>query len=130
LISYSWPGNIRELENLMERLFVTSNSSVLGEEDLPDNVLMNIAERQAKDIKSEHQTKGIGSEPQIKNPNSAPKEEGTYHKPTLKELLEAEEKRIILEKYHDLRSSYKIAKELGISQSQAFQKIKKYTVDK
>ena len=138
LINYSWPGNIRELENLMERLFVTSNSSVLGEDDLPDNVLMNIAERQMKDINSaaqnpgdinftEHQSKDINSEPQIKNPNATPNKDGTFQKPTLKELLEAEEKRIILEKYHDLRSSYKIAKELGISQSQAYQKIKKYT---
>lgn len=127
LINYSWPGNIRELENLMERLFVTSNSSVLGEEDLPDNVLRNIAELQTEYISTQHQTEDNGSEQQIKNPYSLPNEEGTFQKPTLKELLEAEEKRIILEKYHDLRSSYKIAKELGISQSQAYQKIKKYT---
>ncbi|MDF2655564.1 MAG: Fis family transcriptional regulator [Bacillota bacterium] len=127
LINYSWPGNIRELENLMERLFVTSNSSVLGEEDLPDNVLRNIAELQTEYISTQHQTEDNGSEQQIKNPNSPPNEDGTFQKPTLKELLEAEEKRIILEKYHDLRSSYKIAKELGISQSQAYQKIKKYT---
>jgi transcriptional regulator with PAS, ATPase and Fis domain len=127
LINYSWPGNIRELENLMERLFVTSNSSVLGEEDLPDNVLRNIAELQTEYISTQHQTEDNGSEQQIKNPYSLPNEDGTFQKPTLKELLEAEEKRIILEKYHDLRSSYKIAKELGISQSQAYQKIKKYT---
>lgn len=137
LINYSWPGNIRELENLMERLFVTSNSSVLGEDDLPDNVLMNIAERQIKDISpapadinsAEYQTRDSDANQQIKKPNSAPNAAGTFQKPTLKELLEVEEKRIILEKYHDLRSSYKIAKELGISQSQAYQKIKKYTVD-
>jgi len=111
----------------MERLFVTSNSSVLGEEDLPDNVLRNIAELQTEYISTQHQTEDNGSEQQIKNPYSLPNEDGTFQKPTLKELLEAEEKRIILEKYHDLRSSYKIAKELGISQSQAYQKIKKYT---
>jgi DNA-binding NtrC family response regulator len=32
LVNYSWPGNIRELENLMERLFVISDSEVIKSE--------------------------------------------------------------------------------------------------
>ncbi|MBP6491368.1 MAG: hypothetical protein KA282_00215, partial [Clostridia bacterium] len=49
--------------------------------------------------------------------------------PTLKDLMEAAERKIIVEKYEKLRSSYKVAKELGISQSQASQKIRKYIGD-
>jgi transcriptional regulator with PAS, ATPase and Fis domain len=45
-------------------------------------------------------------------------------------LLEDAEKKIILETYEKHRSTYKVAKELGISQSQAFQKIKKYKLNK
>lgn len=33
--SYRWPGNIRELENIVERMIVLSNGQLLSEEDLP-----------------------------------------------------------------------------------------------
>jgi two-component system, NtrC family, response regulator AtoC len=35
LQSYPWPGNIRELENLMERLVILSEDSIIVEKDLP-----------------------------------------------------------------------------------------------
>jgi transcriptional regulator with PAS, ATPase and Fis domain len=118
LINYSWPGNIRELENLMERLFVTSSGSILEEKDLPDDFLISIAEHRPGSSSSVQRSEELlKSKESVLNPS------------TLKELLEEEEKRIILKKYELLRSSYKVAKELGISQSQAFQKIKKYTTD-
>ncbi|WP_245843910.1 sigma-54 interaction domain-containing protein [Oceanobacillus rekensis] len=34
-LSYDWPGNIRELSNLIERLVVTTNEKVISMEDLP-----------------------------------------------------------------------------------------------
>ncbi len=39
LLAYRWPGNIRELENVIERAVVISGSSVLDESLLPDKVL-------------------------------------------------------------------------------------------
>ncbi len=39
LLAYRWPGNIRELENVIERAVVISNSPVLDETLLPDKVL-------------------------------------------------------------------------------------------
>lgn len=36
LYSYSWPGNIRELENVIERAVVLNSGGVIGPEDLPD----------------------------------------------------------------------------------------------
>lgn len=33
--AYSWPGNIRELENVIERLIALSSSEIITEEDLP-----------------------------------------------------------------------------------------------
>lgn len=39
LIEYEWPGNIRELENLIERLVILRKSDTLTQEDLPDDFL-------------------------------------------------------------------------------------------
>jgi Nif-specific regulatory protein len=39
LASYSWPGNIRELENAIERAVVLGQSDLVLAEDLPETVL-------------------------------------------------------------------------------------------
>jgi two-component system NtrC family response regulator len=38
LISYSWPGNVRQLENVIERLLVLSPDDLLTEENLPEEL--------------------------------------------------------------------------------------------
>jgi two-component system response regulator AtoC len=38
LLAYSWPGNVREVRNLMERLAITSRGAVISVEDLPDEI--------------------------------------------------------------------------------------------
>ena len=38
LSHYSWPGNVRQLENVIERLVVTSRRDVIGVDDLPMEV--------------------------------------------------------------------------------------------
>lgn len=35
LMNYSWPGNIRELENLIERLVAVADNNVISQEDIP-----------------------------------------------------------------------------------------------
>jgi transcriptional regulator with GAF, ATPase, and Fis domain len=39
LTQYDWPGNIRELENAMERAVVVGSSNIILAEDLPETVL-------------------------------------------------------------------------------------------
>lgn len=39
-VSYSWPGNIRELENLIERAYILENSSILTPESFPSELFV------------------------------------------------------------------------------------------
>jgi len=38
LTSYRWPGNVRQLENVLERLLVLSSTDLISEEDLPEEL--------------------------------------------------------------------------------------------
>ncbi len=38
LCNYDWPGNVRQIQNIVERLFVISPSSLIGADDLPDDL--------------------------------------------------------------------------------------------
>ncbi len=41
LMAYHWPGNVRQLENVVERAIALSNSSVISENDLPSQIRHN-----------------------------------------------------------------------------------------
>ncbi len=47
LINYGWPGNIRELENLMERLVLLAAGNTITLEDIPDEVRFPVATEMA-----------------------------------------------------------------------------------
>ena len=40
LINYNWPGNIRELENILERAYILENSEILTSSNFPDEVMV------------------------------------------------------------------------------------------
>ena len=44
IVNAPWPGNIRELENMIERLVVTSPSQVIVPDDLPQTIMSNPAD--------------------------------------------------------------------------------------
>ncbi len=51
LKAYSWPGNIRELQNIVERMIVLKMDGIIDVEDLPDKILSGRLERDSKEIK-------------------------------------------------------------------------------
>lgn len=97
---YDWPGNIRELENLIERLIVTDENGLIMLEHLPKNII----------FRTEKEPKGVMINKIL----------------TLQEAIEQVEKQLVINAYKIYNSSYKVAGALGISQAAAFRKIKKY----
>ncbi len=95
---YSWPGNIRELENVIERAALLSKNKFIGLEDLPSSIIRG----QSRQQKS--------------------------HRPvSLKEALAEPEKKIIrqaLEANHWNRQE--AAKSLQINRTTLFKKMKRY----
>ena len=55
LCEYSWPGNIRELENAIEQAVVLSNQSVLAPDDLPAAVRNNAASKSVQNLAGDGQ---------------------------------------------------------------------------
>lgn len=101
LEQYPWPGNVRQLENLMERLVITAQNPILDITALP------------------LEYNSGGSTPDL------PSQEGT-----LAERMDAFEGQIIRDSYRRCGTTVAVAKELGISQATAVRKIAKYVKDR
>ena len=99
LYEYHWPGNIRELENIVERLVVTAPEAVITPDHLPDSFRRVVKNTSAKII-----VRGVI--------------------PYKEALLEMENS-LISEALNLYGSSYKAAKVLGIDQSTVIRKLQK-----
>lgn len=62
LLSYNWSGNIREVENLVERLVVTTNDEVINRQDIIDCQLVSITDYSNFDINKISNYKNIIAE--------------------------------------------------------------------
>ncbi|NUP88596.1 MAG: sigma-54-dependent Fis family transcriptional regulator [Candidatus Sumerlaeia bacterium] len=47
LVAHEWPGNVRELENVIERAAVLSRDTLITDEDLPPEIIMNVLLQQS-----------------------------------------------------------------------------------
>jgi transcriptional regulator with PAS, ATPase and Fis domain len=99
LLHYSWPGNVRQLENLIERLVVISDS-VIQVADLPDII-----------------TDNVGQVTRLSLPTS------------LDKAIDETKRILIRRSYQTYKSSRKVAQDLDISQTKASKLIRAYCAD-
>jgi transcriptional regulator with PAS, ATPase and Fis domain len=104
LMRYSWPGNLRELSHVIEKVVVLTNEKEIGTKDLPKSIF---------DLSGEVE----------QNSNNA---EMFEDEKTLAEALGEVERRMILSAYEKYKSSVQVAKVLGISQPKAYRLMAKY----
>ena len=104
LLAYRWPGNIRELNNIIERAFVLARSDTLELEDLPDEMTAQWLQRT----------------PQGPVPAGS----------SLHCILEEVEAAVLAQRLQEDRTLSEIAATLGIDLSTLVRKIKKYNLPK
>lgn len=105
LLRYRWPGNIRELENMVEQLVVITPADLIEPQHLPGYIhnLPNPLDKQNKVT-----VPGVVSLP---------------------EAIEEVEKQLFLSAYENCKNTYQAAKMLGVSQPTVVRKLKKYKQD-
>ncbi|WP_051652424.1 sigma-54 interaction domain-containing protein [Clostridium algidicarnis] len=100
MMSYSWKGNIRELQNLIEYLFIINPNDEICIEQLP--------------------TKLLAEQLVLNNKSDSSK---------LKHMMELIEKNIIISTLKNHSSMRKAANDLGVDVSTLSRKIKRYGID-
>lgn len=105
LQNYDWPGNIRELENLIERFVLIIANDEVTLEDVPSYM-------------------------RVKATNEDPFNlESFSEENTLTNYLEEIEKEIIIKAYKKYRTTRVTADKLGVTQSLLMRRIKKYNIE-
>lgn len=101
LLNYNWPGNIREVENLIERLLVTSNGDLIDKYDIIDHQIFKI--------------------PDSISFNSC--KDKNY-----KTIIEDYDRKLLLEVMKNCKSTAEMSKILGLDRSTIRKKLKRLNI--
>ncbi len=103
LLAYSYPGNVRELMNICERIVVMSETEVIDLSDLPGDVARCSTDMAVTvSVKPEEQTLG--------------------------ETLEYVEQQVLTKALHKYKTQTEISRALGVSQPTIARRMKKYNI--
>ena len=115
LQAYHWPGNVRQLENIVERAVLLARGSSLTIEDLPPEL------RGAQEA---------GGWPQSENQQTAALSHSVALKgKTLREALEGPERQIILQALKEHHGTVLLADYLDINRTTLYKKMKRLGLD-
>ncbi|WP_245554993.1 sigma 54-interacting transcriptional regulator [Geopsychrobacter electrodiphilus] len=103
LLNYEYPGNVRELINLCERLVVMTDSETISSADLPQEIMNSVE-------------------------GSGWKATRWVKEKTLAETLNKVEEQVYREALKQYRNQYKVAAALGVSQATVARRVQKYGI--
>ncbi len=106
LVNYNWPGNIRELENIIERAVILDTDDLIENDDLPELLVKNAVSL-------------AGASADTDNNGAA----------SLKDALKEPEKVYILQIMKEVGwNKKKAANKLGVNRTTLYNKLKKYNL--
>ncbi len=103
LITYPYPGNVRQLMNLCERLVVMTETEMVDLKDLPNDIVTHHEE---------------GSLPQV----------GWQEEMSLQQIVDGVERTVLAQAWEHYGNQVKMAAALGVNQSTVARKLKKYSI--
>lgn len=128
LEKYSWPGNIRELSNVVERAVIMCTGSMIFPDDLSiqeENLIPEVKIRAVPEVDSDEHTSELHPSFQIKGDPFRDR-----NGKTLKLLIKELESNIIRQRLQANKGNkMKTAKELGISRRALLYKIEEYELE-
>ncbi|WP_286886043.1 sigma-54 interaction domain-containing protein [Aneurinibacillus sp. UBA3580] len=115
---YSWPGNVRQLSNLIERMVVTIPETVICEHHLPEDFfnLENSSEDSSLDVLKKTGNRHISIKTKVPNKSL--------------NAFNEMERDIIIQSLSRFGSIRKVAQALGVSHTAIIKKMKKYGIEK
>lgn len=119
-INYKWPGNVREMNNFVERLVLVLKHDLIDVDDLPDKFLRS----ESCEFKAEHQL-NINELPNDLRESMRTR---ISDRGALKDIMNDIEKSILRRVCQELPSIRQAAKVLGLSHTALFQKLKKHGI--
>jgi len=132
LLRYSYPGNVRELQNIIERAAVLTRAATIGLDDLPEHVLANSSVSFAPGAKPaaaqsvvEAQPSGAGQ-----GAGAPPEELGPWKAIPLEAALQESERAIILRALKANNwNRQKTSDDLKINRTTLYKKMKQLGID-
>lgn len=130
---YPWPGNIRELQNIVERLAYTSPADVIGAGDLPEE----LQSREGQDTEHPEDTRaaadggGVFPDMVTDDEDGAGDDDGKMSLQKVREKTAGRDGRSEEELLKEYMLQYNgnvsaIARELGVARSTLYRRMKKY----